>query len=61
MAEVGSLSARAKMPIKVFVKRVYLLFLQKNASFLHAIANLQYMQYIPCNSVHFAQETLFLT
>ena len=60
MAEVGSLSARAKMPIQIFVKRVFTIF-AKNASFLHVIANLQYMQYIPCNSVLFAQETLFLT
>ena len=54
--EVGSLSARAKMPKKNFVKRVFTIF-AKNASFLHVIANLQYMQYIRCNSVLFAQKT----
>ena len=56
VAEVGSISARAKMAIKIFVKRVFTIF-AKNASFLHVIANLQYMQYIRCNSVLFAQKT----
>ena len=40
VAEVGSLSARAKMPTKVFVRRVFPIF-ATNASFLHVIAILQ--------------------
>ena len=40
VAEVGSISARAKMAIKSFVKRVSTFF-ATNASFLRVIANLQ--------------------
>ena len=40
VAEVGSLSARAKMATKVFVRRVFAIF-ATNASFLRVIANLQ--------------------
>ena len=39
MAEVGSLSARAKMAVKIFVKCV-LTFFVTNASFLCEITNL---------------------
>ena len=55
VAKVGSLSARAKMATKIFVKRIFTIFT--------TIANLtQYnMQYVPCNSSLLAQETLFLT
>ena len=66
VAEVGSLSARAKMPSKIYVKRVFAIF-ATNASVLRIIAKLQilfsiiYMQYIPCNSALLAQETVFLT
>ena len=37
VAEVGSLSSKAKIAIKVFVRRIF----AKNASFLRVIANLQ--------------------
>ena len=62
VAEVGNLSARAKMAIQTFVKRVFTFF-ATNASFLCVIANLtQYnMEYIPPNSASLVQETLFLT
>ena len=40
VAEVGSLSARAKMAIKIFVKRIFTIF-PTIASFLRVIANLQ--------------------
>ena len=40
VAEVGSLSSKAKIALKVFVRRVFAIF-AKNASFLHVIANLQ--------------------
>ena len=40
VAEVGSLSARAKMPTKIFVRRVFAIFATK-PSFLRIIANLQ--------------------
>ena len=39
VAEVGSLSARTKMGIKIFVKRSFTIF-ATNASFLGVIANL---------------------
>ena len=39
MAEVGSLLARVKMAIKIFVKRVFTIF-ATNASFLRVIAHL---------------------
>ena len=39
VAEVGSISARAKMTIKTFVKRVFTTF-ATNALFLRVIANL---------------------
>ena len=57
VAEVGSLSTRAKMAITVFVKRVFTFF-ATNASFLCVIANLtQYnMEYIPPNSAFLAQQ-----
>ena len=48
------------MAMKIIVKRVFTI-LASNASFLRVIANLQNMQYIPCNSALLAQETLFLT
>ena len=40
MADVGSLSAKAKMAIKVFVRRVFAIF-ASIASFLRVIADLQ--------------------
>ena len=40
VAELGSLSSRAKMAMKIFVKRIFTIF-ASNASFLRAIANLQ--------------------
>ena len=40
VAEVGSLSARAKMAIRILVKRVVTIF-TTNSSFLRVIANLQ--------------------
>ena len=51
VAEVGSLSARAKLAIKTFVKRIFAIF-ATNTSFLRIIANLnQYnMKYVPSNS-----------
>ena len=56
VTEVGSLSARAKMGTKVFVRRVFAIF-AKNASFLRVIANLQIQFSIICNMcyviVHF--------
>ena len=48
VAEVGSLSARAKMGTKVFVRPVFAIF-AKNASFLRVIANLQIQFSIICN------------
>ena len=60
VAEVGSLSARAKMAIQIFVRHVFAIF-ATNTSFLRIIANLQIycsMQFMPCNS---DIETLFLT
>ena len=40
VAELGSLSSGAKMAMKIFVKRVFIIFVS-NASFLRVIANLQ--------------------
>ena len=40
VAELGSLSSRAKMAMKIFVKRVFTIF-ASNALFLRVIANLQ--------------------
>ena len=40
VAELGSLSSGAKMAMKIFVKRVFIIF-ATNASFLRVIANLQ--------------------
>ena len=40
VAELGSLSSAAKMAMKIFVKRVFTIFVS-NASFLRVIANLQ--------------------
>ena len=40
VAEVGSLSSKAKIAINVFVRRIFAIF-AKNASFLRGIANLQ--------------------
>ena len=40
VAEVGSLSSKAKIAMKIFVKRVVTIF-ATNASFLREIANLQ--------------------
>ena len=40
VAEVGSLSAGAKMALKVFVRRLFAIF-ATNASFLRVITNLQ--------------------
>ena len=40
VAEAGSLSAKAKMATKVFVRRVFAIF-ATNESFLRIIANLQ--------------------
>ena len=59
VAEVGSLSAKAKMTANFFVRRVFAIF-ATNASFLRVnckFANLiQYdMQYIPCNIAFLAQ------
>ena len=48
VAEVGSLSARAKMAIQIYVKRVFTTF-ETNASFLHGNANLQIKLSIICN------------
>ena len=52
VAEVGSLSARAKMAIK-FTSNAYLLQTNgTNASFLHGNANLQIKLSIICNIYH---------
>ena len=40
VAELGNLSSGAKMAMKIFVKRVFTIFVS-NASFLRVIANLQ--------------------
>ena len=48
MAEVGSLSSKAKLAMKIFVKRVFTIF-ATNASFLRVIANLQILLNIICN------------
>ena len=40
VAEVGSLSVRAKMAMKIFVGRIFAIF-ATNASFLRVITNLQ--------------------
>ena len=55
VAEVGSLTARAKMTLEFFVWREFAIF-AKNASLQYA-----FMQYTPCINAHLAQETLFLT
>ena len=62
VAEVGSLSASAKMALQIFDRRKFAIFGTK-ASRLRVIANLiQYnMQYKPCNSALHPQKTLFLT
>ena len=56
VAEVGSLSARARMGMKIFVRHVFAIF-ATNASFLRIIANLQIQFSIICNMcyviVHF--------
>ena len=63
VAEVDSLSARAKMAIKMALQHCY--FRDKCVVFAcnFKFANIiQYnMQYIPCNNPILAQETLFLT
>ena len=51
VAEVGSLSARAKMATTIFVRRVFAIF-ATNASFLRAIANLQLQFITICNTYH---------
>ena len=51
VAEVGSISARAKMAIKIFVKRVFTIF-ATNASFLPVTADLQIQFSIICNKYH---------
>ena len=45
VAEVGSLSARAKKTLKMFVKCVFTIF-ATNASFLRVIVNLQIYFYL---------------
>ena len=65
VAEVGSLSSKAKMVMKIFVKRVFTI-VATNASFLRVIANLKTQLSIICKIyhviVHFLpKETLFLT
>ena len=40
VAELGSLSSREKMAMKIFVKRMFTIF-ATNATFLRVIANLQ--------------------
>ena len=40
VAELGSLSSGAKMAMKIFIKRVFIIF-ATNASFLRVIVNLQ--------------------
>ena len=59
VAEVGSLSARAKMGTKVFVRRVFAIFAKK--SFLGVIANLINinMQYIPYHSAILPEKHCF--
>ena len=51
VAEVDSLSASAKMPIKVFVKHVFTIS-ATNASFLGVIANLQIQLSLIYNIYH---------
>ena len=59
MTEVGSLSSKAKMAMKIFVKRDNCVVFARNRKFANLI---QYnMQYKPCNSALLAQETMFLT
>ena len=55
VAELGSLSSRAKMAIKIFVKRVFTI-LATNTSFLRITATLQI---VSNNSALLPQETLF--
>ena len=51
VAEVGSLSARAKKTLKMFVKCVFTIF-ATNASFSRVIANLQVYLSMICNIYH---------
>ena len=51
VAEVGSLSSKAKMAMKFFVKRVFTIF-ATNASVLRTIANLQIQLRMICNIYH---------
>ena len=51
VAELGSLSSRAKMAMKIFVKRVFTMF-ATNASFLRLTANLQILHSKICNIYH---------
>ena len=51
VAEIGSLSARAKMAIQIFVWRVFAIF-ATNALLLRIIANLQIYFSIICNIYH---------
>ena len=51
VAEVGSLSVRAKMAIKIYVKGVFTIF-GTNALFLRGNANLQIKLSIICNIYH---------
>ena len=65
MAEVGSLSSKTKMDMKMSVKRILTIFASK-ASFLREIAKFanstqNIMQYIPCHSALLAQERWFFT
>ena len=58
VAKVGSLSARAKMVIKTFVKHVFTMFA---TIFLRVIANQYNMIYITCNRKLLAKVALFLS
>ena len=51
VAEVGSLSARAIWPTKIFVKSIFAIFVT-NASFLRVIANFQILVSMICNIYH---------
>ena len=57
VAKVGSLSARAKLPTKIFVWRVFAIF-ATNASFLRVIANLEIQFSIICNMYHLMKHLL---
>ena len=62
MAEVGSLSARAKEAVKVFGKRIYTIF-ARNELFVRLIAKLTqyYIQFMPSKDALLTHEVLFLT